>query len=44
MVAAMNWSFYTTHDWIWLVICSFETVLPSVSDRLRKRETEKKKR
>ena len=43
MVAAVNWCSHTTHDWIWLVICSFETVFPSVSDRLPKREKEKKK-
>ena len=43
MVAAMDWCSHTTHDWIWLVICSFETVFPSVSDRLPKREKEKKK-
>ena len=43
MIAAMDWCSHTTHDWIWLVICSFETVFPSVSDRLPKREKEKKK-
>ena len=43
MVAAMDWSSQTTQDWIWLVVCSFETVFPSVSDRLPKREKEKKR-
>ena len=43
MVAAMDWSCHTTYDWIWLVICSFETVFLSVSDRPPKREKEKKK-
>ena len=44
MVVAMDWCSHTTHGWIWFVICSFETVFPSVSDRLPKREKEKKKR
>ena len=43
MVAAMNWCSHTTHDWIWLVICSFETVFSSVPDRIPKREKEKKR-